>query len=112
MADEIEVNLPFERIPTSAHDPGIGPPPPYIFPNPRLEELYREAVALLASEDERQKMEAERLSAEWARYPDEMRREKIAWLERHFRACRAPYLKVLTEIVACASPVMILRRDS
>lgn len=79
------------------------------FLNPEHERLYRRARVLLDSEHERQRSEAERLSAEWSRYPEELRREKQAWLAHHFAERRRPYEKLVTDILSlCASPIMVL----
>jgi hypothetical protein len=78
------------------------------FVNEQHERQYHEAVKLLASEDERQTREAANLGKVWERLPDDERMERIAWLRNHFHECRKPYIKILTDILSLAMPVMIV----
>lgn len=80
----------------------------YKFVNAAHEKAYHDAKALLTSEDERQAREGARLMTEWEHYPNDLRREKIAWLNRHWHECRAPYIKLLGDILALASPIIIM----
>lgn len=77
------------------------------FVNAQHEQQYHDAIKLLASEDERQAGEAAKLSQEWERLPEDERMKRVAWLRNHFHECRRPYIKLLTDILALASPVMI-----
>jgi hypothetical protein len=81
------------------------------FVNEQHERQYHDALRLLASEDERQASEAAKLGREWERLPEDKRMERIAWLRNHFHECRKPYIKLLTDILALATPVMILSAD-
>lgn len=83
----------------------------YKFVNEQHEQQYHDARALLKSEDERQESEANRLMTEWQRLPHEERAEKMMWLRRHFHECRAPYVKLLGEILALASPIITIPAD-
>lgn len=84
----------------------------YKFVNEQHEKTYHDAKALLASEDARQKHEAERMASQWASYPENVRRERAAWLTRHFHECRQPYIKLLTDILALATPIIVLPAGS
>jgi acyl-CoA reductase-like NAD-dependent aldehyde dehydrogenase len=80
------------------------------FVNEQHEKTYREAVAMLDAEDVRQGYEARKLFKEWERLPEQERMEKMAWLQRHFIACREPYIKLVADILALATPVMIVTK--
>lgn len=80
----------------------------YRFINDQHEHAYRQAMLLLVAEDSRQASEAARLSKEWMRFPDDARREKFDLLRRHFIECRQPYIKLVADLLALASPVMRL----
>lgn len=79
------------------------------FINPEHQRIYNDAKIMYDAEIERQRLEWERLDAEWARYPDDIRAEKHAWLRSHFAECRRPYEKVLTDVVSiCPTVIKVL----
>ncbi len=80
----------------------------YTFVNDAHEKAYHAAMRLLASEDARQKQEHDRLPVEWDRLPENLRRERYVWLQQHFHACREPYVKLLTDIVSLARPIIFI----
>ena len=73
---------------------------------------YRDAASLLDQEVERQRADADRLMAEWKRLPDEERAERISWLERHFHACRQPYVNLLVKLLDLTTPVYLVPLNS
>lgn len=77
------------------------------FVNEQHKQQYHDALKLLASEDERQAGEAAKLGKEWERLPEDERMKRVYWLRDHFHKCRQPYIKLLTDILALATPVMI-----
>lgn len=81
------------------------------FVNEAHETLYREARAMLDEEIAREQREAERLYADWQYLPERERSAKVAWLQTHFRECRRPYEKMLTDILALCPMVHIVPKS-
>ena len=80
----------------------------YKFVSREHADTYTDAKKLLENEIERQKQEAERLNREWDRFSDDDKTEYRATLVRHFAACREPYVKLLCDVLAIASPVILV----
>lgn len=78
------------------------------FVNPEHRDTYRRAKRLLDDEIERERRDAERLDSEWKHLPDDVRTEHQMVLTRHFAACREPYVKLLCDVLAIASPVILI----
>jgi hypothetical protein len=75
------------------------------------EQLYHRAKTLLDNECARQKLEWDRMSLEFAYYPDQLQKEKRAWLLNHFTECRKPYEKLLTDIITLCPITFIVKVD-
>jgi hypothetical protein len=64
------------------------------------ERMYHEARVLLDNECTRQKSEWDHLTTEFSFYPEQLQKERRAWLLNHFAECRKPYVKLLVDIVS------------